>query len=454
MRGYSRNGIPSFVFFGSVLIFITTILCGIGRSDVLIAPNDPGINYYGRVDFSTPEKPVYNWSGVIIEAAFPGPTIGMNIDHSNSFYDIEIDGKPDTTISVGSKKQFIFKKNLSKELHTVRIILRSEDHYTLGTFLGLYLADGKKLASAPPKPSRKIEFIGDSYTAGYGIESTSRSCSEQELHRNTNVNKTFAMRVTKAFHAQSQILAWSGAGVVRNYGEPAKRSAEPYPTYYDLLLGKGSTKKWDFKQWTPDLVVICLGTNDYSTDPQPDDSMYIGDYHKLIARIIGNYPDAAIACVATDDATIIKKVKTVVTEENGSLAHTQVFGAGFPKTMELTGCDWHPSLTDNKNISALLIDTVMKRLDWDTTAVSAVAVSESPFRTLNRVTIEQQHRQLVLKSADYEGRTVYLTDIRGKRIRTADFVSECCMVPTTGLSSGIYCVGNGQIGWQSVSIRR
>jgi hypothetical protein len=22
--------------------------------------------------------------------------------------------------------------------------------------------------------------------------------------------------------------------------------------------------KWDFKQWTPDLVVICLGLNDYS----------------------------------------------------------------------------------------------------------------------------------------------------------------------------------------------
>ena len=62
----------------TVLIFsllITTFFTS--YADVLIAPDDPGINYYGRFDFSDARKPRYNWSGAVIEANVPGPLIGM-----------------------------------------------------------------------------------------------------------------------------------------------------------------------------------------------------------------------------------------------------------------------------------------------------------------------------------------------------------------------------------------
>jgi hypothetical protein len=138
----------------------------------------------------------------------------------------------------------------------VRIKLRSEDHDTLAPLEGLLLADGQNLSDTPAKPSRKIEFIGDSYTAGYGIESPGRQCSQDELRKYTNAFRTFTAHVTEAFHAQNIVLGWSGAGVVRNYGEGKKRSDKPFPYYYDLFLVMAATEM-DLFNWKPDLVVIC-----------------------------------------------------------------------------------------------------------------------------------------------------------------------------------------------------
>ena len=150
----------------------------------------------------------------------------MKLEHQDAYYDIEIDGKFDTVISTGNQKDFIFKKNLSPQIHTVRIRLRSENHYSAATFHGLYIANGMVLNNPPDKPLRKIEFIGDSHTAGYGVESPDRNCSNPSgmLNKTTNTNKSFAGLITQRFHAQSIIVAWSGAGMVRNYGASAKRS--------------------------------------------------------------------------------------------------------------------------------------------------------------------------------------------------------------------------------------
>ena len=75
---------------------------------VLIPADDARINYHGRFDTSDPAKPRFNWSGAIIEASFPGPVIGMKIQHTDAFYDIEIDGEIDTMISCGNQSDFIF----------------------------------------------------------------------------------------------------------------------------------------------------------------------------------------------------------------------------------------------------------------------------------------------------------------------------------------------------------
>jgi lysophospholipase L1-like esterase len=425
------------------------------RADTLIFPTSEKINYYGRFDFTDPAKPRCNWSGAFIEASFPGPAIGMRMEHTNAFFDVEIDGKLDTVISSGSNKDFIFRNNLSQGLHTVRIRFRGEDHWGAGTFSGLYLADGKELSDPPAKPIRKIEFIGDSYTAGYGVESSSRTCSSDQLNKYTNANRTFARLVTDAFRAQSIILGWSGLGMVRNYGEAGKRSLKPFSAHYDQALCEVSDgKKWDYSTWKPELVVICLGTNDYSTTPNPDDSMYIGDYHKFIARVLDNYPDASILCVSTGKGTFENNVKKVVAEENSSLNHPKVFFAAYPEPMENTGCDWHPSVKDNVNVAAVIIDTVMKKLGWDTAATTS-SMTQREMRPPSKLNITGRlvrgHLEIAVVSATVARKPLVLINLRGEVLESRTIGADgICRFRMQGYKTGIYLVGNNDLGWISV----
>ncbi|MBN1759357.1 MAG: hypothetical protein JW863_13605 [Chitinispirillaceae bacterium] len=426
---------------------------------VLIPANNQNINYFGRFDMSTPEAPRVSWSGAIIEASFPGPVIGMKMEHQNSWYDIEIDGLIEKVVSCGSETQFIFFDDLSDDLHTVRIILRSENHYAAGTFSGLYLAAGKELAAPPATPSRSIEFIGDSYTAGYGVESTGRSCSSEQLNQYTNANKTFAALVTRAFHAQSIILGWSGAGVVRNYGAAGKRSEDPYPTYYNTTLGDvWDSPEWDFSSFIPDLVVINLGTNDYSTEPVPDDSMYIGDYHKFIARILGNYPDASILCISTGDANFQKNAQKVVAEETGTLGHPKVYFASYPSSLNLNGCDWHPDIADNQKVAKVLIDTIMKKLEWDTAAPVNAALPRTIGKRVPNVSLSAVRSGNLLRIATSvssgQNAEILLGSLSGRVLhRRKTDANGTCNFNLTHLQPGIYIAGNRRCGWVRIPVR-
>lgn len=426
-------------------------------ADTLISPDDTRINYYGRFDLSTPTMAVFAWPGCAFEANLPGPLIGMRLADGRGDYDVEIDGVLDTVVITDAVRDIIFGTAFTDELHRVRVTLRNEHHYNTASFRGFILADGKEPGPAPAMPSRKIEFIGDSYTAGYGIEGTDDSCSEEQLRNTTNVDKSFATLVTKAFHAQSFILGWSGAGMVRNYGEKTQRGQTPYPSRYNRTLSSASGLKWTFSNWTADLVVICLGTNDYSTEPVPDDSMFIGDYHKLIATITGNYPDAAVVCVGTHDTLLRSKVATVVAEEQTQLSHPQVFGAQFPDSLALTACDFHPSITDNQAIAAVLVDIIMKRLGWDTTA-TGVRPGAWGMRTPAKqgLTITCQGKLLKISTALPVGSSdnILLVTPSGVMARAAGVnLSGQCFISTDRLSAGLYLAGNRSVGWKPVTVR-
>lgn len=429
------------------------------QADVLIPANDKRINYYGRFDLTDSLKPRFNWSGATIEASFPGPVIGMKLEHQDAYYDIEIDGKFDTVISTGNQKDFIFKKNLSPQIHTVRIRLRSENHYSAATFHGLYIANGMVLNNPPDKPLRKIEFIGDSHTAGYGVESPDRNCSNPSgmLNKTTNTNKSFAGLITQRFHAQSIIVAWSGAGMVRNYGASAKRSPDPFPTQYDKILGAVSDKKWDYSSWKPDLVVVNLGTNDYSTTPNPDDSMYIGDYHRFIDRIYSNYPGVSILCVSSGNGnTLDRNIKKIVSDEVTVRNHPNVFYAAYPNGMEYTGCDWHPSISDNVKLANVLTDTIMKKMAWDTippTGVSVISHYQKVFSKING-RVEKKTFKIIVNSFESASEKILLLNVRGEVLDSRiPGGNGMCSFDLNDFCSGIYFAGNNKTGWISTVFR-
>jgi lysophospholipase L1-like esterase len=338
------------------LILIPAIAANLCAATIIPA-NDPNISFTGRFDFADPRAPRFNWSGSAIEAAFEGASIAMALSDGWADYDVAIDGAfHHILVTQNTPYQTVLATGLASGAHTVRVTMRSENHWSAAVFSGFVLDDGKKLLPLPAKPDRRIEFIGDSYTVGYGNESQSRACDAGRLRSTTNTNAAFGAIVSRAFAADGCILGWSGKGMVRNYGEPTQTSATPFPCYYDSTLGAAGPK-WNYSQWVPQVVVICLGTNDFSTTPNPSQQLFVQAYHAFINRIFAQYPMAMALCVATQTGPCTTYVHTMVNEEKSIPAHSgKVHYAAFPASLDMTGCDSHPSLKDHQAIAAVLGD--------------------------------------------------------------------------------------------------
>lgn len=62
--------------------------------------------------------------------------------------------------------------------------------------------------------------------------------------------------------------------IFSNHGDPNVTSVDPFPVYYPRTLASVPNSQWNF-QYIPDAIVINLGTNDYSTKPQPPANIFV-----------------------------------------------------------------------------------------------------------------------------------------------------------------------------------
>ena len=60
---------------------------------------------------------------------------------------------------------------------------------------------------------------------------------------------------------------------------------------------EGSTQQWNFTDYRPDLVVINLGTNDFSIEPQPYKSEFIESYTQMLKQLRQHYGNIPILCI-------------------------------------------------------------------------------------------------------------------------------------------------------------
>ena len=265
--------------------------------DQTISPSSPLIQYSGRFDFSNPAAPRFDWSGCSITVAFKGTSVGLLLEDGKNNYDVYLDNKP-VTVWVTQPSQTAYTlEGLSQGEHLLRVVKRTEALWGVTTFKGVLLKDKGEILKAPDAPAHRIEIIGDSYVCGYGSESTTVKC--EDLRPYENVEKAFGALVAKEFNAEYHVVAYSGKGIVRNYGDKAQRSPDPFPPLYDRTLCGDEKLAWDFKQWVPHAVIIHLGTNDHSTEPHPDPKDFTHGYVDLLKHMRDKYPKAMIYCLVT-----------------------------------------------------------------------------------------------------------------------------------------------------------
>jgi lysophospholipase L1-like esterase len=299
----------------------------------------------------------YQWPGVYFEAKFKGTSVFFKTGPGDVILHVLVDGSSVGDLVKPAPGTYLID-GLTQQTHTVRIDVATESLSAPNSFGGFTLpAVGKALTVAPRK--RQIEFIGDSHTVGYGNTSETRDCSQDAVWATTDNSRAFGPKVARQYDADFQINAISGRGVVRNYDGSA---GDPLPAAYPFVT-LAHAARYDDATWRPQIIVIALGTNDFSTPLKTGEkwntreelhSDYEANYVKFIESLRARNPKAFIILWATDMA------EHEIQQEAGKVASRfQSKGddrvAFIPvEGLAMTGCHWHPSLADHDAIAGKL----------------------------------------------------------------------------------------------------
>ena len=140
----------------------------------VVSPADKHILYTGRISFANPERPAWNFPGIQIVAAFEGTSLKMIAKPQSGYFMAQIDKAEPFKVAFTGKKDSVvtLATALPEGRHLVRLMYVIEGYEFYPEFWGFVLDKGRQLVDAPALPSRKLEFIGNSITCGYGNEGT------------------------------------------------------------------------------------------------------------------------------------------------------------------------------------------------------------------------------------------------------------------------------------------
>lgn len=357
------------------------------------AADDPRIQYTGRIDFSDPKTPTYSAPGVHLRVRFNGIAAAVEFedqfvyDVNRNFYEVIVDDLPPVKLApTKGTTRYTVASGLANTTHTVTFVKRTESALGWTKFKGVEIEG--ELIDPLPRPARRMIFIGDSITCGSGNEAANNSgeCYQdaygngggwgQPYHNNW---MSYGAVTARTLGAEYHVTAVSGIGLVRNYS--FLYDARPLPEVYDLTfleLQQGSPQ-WDPQAFVPDVVVIALGTNDFSPGDSPRPPMTVQEftagYIPFVQKLRGYWPDAHIFAVSspmlgdgwpspndkylTDQQTALANVEAHFQSGGDPNVHayntTKLYG---------DGCGTHPSVAQHQAMAAELGAFIQTTVGW------------------------------------------------------------------------------------------
>ncbi len=337
----------------------------------IILPSSPDILYEGRIVKSDPTSYRFSYPGTTVIAAFEGTGVKMHCKPRSGYFMVQIDNaEPFKVAFMGERDSLVqVATALPYGMHELRAMYSIEGYEYKPEFRGLVLDKGGKMLAPAALPERRIEFIGNSITCGYGSESTNPE--EHFSFETENHYIGYAQITTRALGAQAYVVARSGIGVYRNYGGPKEGTPElNMPSQYEYTLYDDKSETWDFSRYTPDVVCINLGTNDLSTNNYDVKRLKQG-YKSFLSMVRSHNPNAKIVYLCGSmlngkELEIAKKVLNEVVAEANKSGDTNVFRFDFtPQNGDLQyGADWHPSRWQHEKMAGELTAFLRTLMNW------------------------------------------------------------------------------------------
>lgn len=328
----------------------------------------PEVRYVGRTLVSDDGSVSFDWSGTYFETVFDGSSLAMTVsDTGTNYYNIFIDGQPAGKVTTsGTRQRVILAGKLKRGPKRIRVQKRTEGEQGTTTIHGFETSPRGTLSPVPDPPKRHIEFIGNSLTCGYGTEGLSPT--ERFSPATENCDLAYACITARYFDADYTLIAHSGQGAARNWGDEKQLSDCTMKDRMLRTFDMDPSAAWDFARspHKPDVVVVNLGSNDFSDPAPPTYEQFSGAYLYIIERIREGYGDIPILCITPMfSATGGDYVKRLCAENSDSNLHLCDFGGGLTNWDSDLGSDYHPNHSGQRKMAMTLIPRISTLTGWE-----------------------------------------------------------------------------------------
>ena len=352
-----------------------------------IHANDSRIVYVGRTAVEGTDVS-FDWTATSFRIAFSGQSLTMKASETkwdadadkaatrHNYYNVWIDSptsaEPHRIIEVAGNDTVIelidplYLKKSRRSVHEVIVQKRTEGEQGKTT-IHEFTTNGKFFQAEPLK-ERQLEFIGDSYTCGYGIDAPSRK--DRFTPETENASRSYAAIVSRYFGADYVAIAHSGMGIARNYN--SKFKGWWMPDRYLQTFDEDSTQltRWDATQsdFHPAMTIVYLGANDFSTALAPKYEDFRRHYYRLFSYIKANYGEEhPILCMTPGPYEyLLLYVRDMV----NNCGMQNVYFLGHCPTIhnnstdEDLGAGWHPNYNGQQKIAYALIPYIATITGW------------------------------------------------------------------------------------------
>ena len=240
---------------------------------------------------------------------------------------------------------------------TVQLVKISEPQFGV-VWLEELQVTGEAMPALPPL-ARKILFIGDSITCGYGNLAAVGDPFSTETE---DVTATYAWMLADRFNAARHILSASGWGVATDNCGCTDKGLMPVVVPLTRFDVDGNGEKWDPTAFIPDLIAVNLATNDAAAQ-SPADRLKNG-ITAFLTDLRRDYPSARIlwiygAMVLWMEDTVREAVKAFAVTDGNT-----VYLPIVPVVREEMGADNHPNAKGQHRIADDLELPIREMMGW------------------------------------------------------------------------------------------
>ena len=315
--------------------YLSALLTAEKGEEIMGIPSDP----------NAPRRDLWPWVGVFLD------------DMDQPIRRFPVSGKMETWLLIRSD---------AAQRHRFRIMKMTENVKTYFGIRALHYSG--TIHPCERKPRKRIEFVGDSITCGYGDACPDRDrgfWSDEE--DGWNAHGGIAARM---LDLEPSFVSISGITATRYDVFPMPYAMNEVYAYTDRpgqeRVGQTAVK-WDFAARPSDYVVVNLGTNDcfallFSRDFEKARSQFVHDYRELIGEIRRlNGPDTQIICaLGSMNYFLFPEIEQAVGAYRQATGDERIHTFRYKPMGPLDGFGamGHPSLATQKKMGQELADFI------------------------------------------------------------------------------------------------